>query len=636
MEIQILDSAGKPLEHLTQWDRNREIRVTGLADMDILPDFHFYNRDAYRALVVPGVNADGGLKAQIPNVLLQSADDLSVSVYQRKANGEGQSLLIRNIPIWKSRKPQDYTFTENVEYIRFEDLVKQSEAVLSDLQAKSADAAAAADQAKKTAQDVETALENGAFNGPEGPAGPAGADGFSPVANVTKTAGGAAIRIADKKGVTEVTIANGKDGAPGKDGANGRDGAPGIQGEPGKDAPQIDDSQPGPGNPFSGQHTADLIAAAKEETYIRTVDALAPVFEKTGAIVQGQLVESYPIDVVSELNIIQEGTGDPSPENVRPFVLWNGAKLTACGKNLIPFPYYSKSGDYSGVRIDVLPDGGIQCVGKNTKSVPIFFNLCIIHFSDEALNPTNGEICISGKDVLYDPRNSITSIRFLPGASWNEIVYPQIESGTVPTSYEPYHGETFTATFSEPVVEGELDWAHDRLAKTRQLLSFNGTENNWQVADCGAGVTGKRFLIRLPNARKAKTANELINTACTHFTAKTANDIYATGESGVAISVNGYAVFKPKADMTTLAEWKDYLKAQSANGKPVTIAYLLDQPITTTVSTTGSPLGKAGVNSLYSATGDVTVRGRENPAVTMKEQSERIAALEAAIMKPRG
>lgn len=642
MEIQILDSAGKPLDHLTQWDRNREIRVTGLADMDILPDFHFYNRDAYRALVVPGVNADGGLKAQIPNVLLQSADDLSVSVYQRKANGEGQSLLIRNIPIWKSRKPQDYTFTENVEYIRFEDLVKQSEAVLSDLQAKSADAAAAADQAKKTALDVETALENGAFNGPEGPAGPAGADGFSPVANVTKTTGGAAIRIADKKGVTEVIIANGKDGAPGKDGANGRDGAPGIQGEPGKDAPQIDDSQPGPGNPFSGQHTADLIAAAKEETYIRTVDALAPVFEKTGAIVQGQLVDGYPLHIVQNLDVVQAGSGDPSPENVRPFVPWNGANMVRCGRNLFDQsaqdPKLNFESDASGT-IQATPNvsvlltipGGVSitasCEGGTAlrmgafREHPKVNQVCDNFVAASAPYKTvTLRTKSDSKFVLIQIRRNVDAITY-------DDAKKSLMVSVFPGDYAPYQGETFTTTFSDSVYGGKVDWAgklidnycHIKLSDYKSIIEKSNRQNT--------------FLLNFWNL----PAEQIVRAVKFGYAYGTMiKPTFRFGTPGAYINTAQQIVLEfanpPFAD--TLEGFLQYIDDQEAQGTPFELVYERQDPVISTQIVSGSPDVLPGTTTVYADTGDVTVRGRENPAAAIKSQDERIAALEAAIMKP--
>ena len=55
-----------------------------------------------------------------------------------------------------------------------------------------------------------------------------GEDGFSPIATVTKTDGGATISITDTNGTTTVTVSDGVNGEDGKDGTNGTNGTDGI------------------------------------------------------------------------------------------------------------------------------------------------------------------------------------------------------------------------------------------------------------------------------------------------------------------------------------------------------------------------------------------------------------------------
>lgn len=61
-----------------------------------------------------------------------------------------------------------------------------------------------------------------------------GEDGFSPIAKVEQTAGGAVISITDKDGTTTATITNGKDGKDGADGAPGAKGDKGDKGDTGE------------------------------------------------------------------------------------------------------------------------------------------------------------------------------------------------------------------------------------------------------------------------------------------------------------------------------------------------------------------------------------------------------------------
>lgn len=77
----------------------------------------------------------------------------------------------------------------------------------------------------------------------------------------------------------------------------------GDKGADGKDAPQIDDTAISAANPWSSKHIVDM---------------LCPPLEESGNPVQCYPVPGYPLGVVVSWEPTQEGTGDPSPENVRP------------------------------------------------------------------------------------------------------------------------------------------------------------------------------------------------------------------------------------------------------------------------------------------------------------------------------
>lgn len=148
--------------------------------------------------------------------------------------------------------------------------------------------------------------------GQNGADGAPGADGYSPTASVEQNTDGAKITITDKSGTTEAVVKNGKDGANGRDGADGQpgrdgtDGAPGrdgVDGQPGKDAPQIDDTAITTTNPWSSKHIIDM---------------LCPPLEETGNPVVCYPVAGYPLGVKAKWEPVQEGSGTPSPENIRP------------------------------------------------------------------------------------------------------------------------------------------------------------------------------------------------------------------------------------------------------------------------------------------------------------------------------
>lgn len=63
----------------------------------------------------------------------------------------------------------------------------------------------------------------------------------------------------------------------------------------------------------------------------QTADRFASPFSQKTAVVQGELVQDYPMSVKSYIEPIQEGTGDPSPENVRPIKGVTSLTLTVSG-----------------------------------------------------------------------------------------------------------------------------------------------------------------------------------------------------------------------------------------------------------------------------------------------------------------
>ena len=85
------------------------------------------------------------------------------------------------------------------------------------------------------------------------------------------------------------------------------------QGQPGKDGVQLEDS-------------AVTTTAAWSSKKI--VDTLCPAFTVSGNPVVCNPVENYPLDVSLSFTPKQEGTGDPSPDNVRPITGYDSLSLT--------------------------------------------------------------------------------------------------------------------------------------------------------------------------------------------------------------------------------------------------------------------------------------------------------------------
>lgn len=97
--------------------------------------------------------------------------------------------------------------------------------------------------------------------------------------------------------------ATGPQGPKGDTGETGPQGPQGPQGEPGTDGVQINDGAVTTTDAWSSQ---------------QIVDTLCPPLEVAGNPVQCYPVANYPLGVKASWEPRQEGTGDPSPENIRP------------------------------------------------------------------------------------------------------------------------------------------------------------------------------------------------------------------------------------------------------------------------------------------------------------------------------
>lgn len=144
------------------------------------------------------------------------------------------------------------------------------------------------------------------------------------------------------------------------------------------------------------------------------------------------------------------GKPSPSPEypqEIKSVGQDGEIALNVLGKNLIPFPYPELGGagvqtEKEGVKYTVQGDGGIRCTGTPSSQFGVI--IARIAYSATALsisNPSNGKIVLSGGELYFDPKNNALFIYYNPsqvGKPLDTVFYPQIELGTVATSYEKY------------------------------------------------------------------------------------------------------------------------------------------------------------------------------------------------------
>lgn len=225
-----------------------------------------------------------------------------------------------------------------------------------------ANAGQSAQQAADSLQELKDGIASGDFKGEPG---------TSPTVNVQDITGGHRIVITDATGTSFVDVLNGKQGDPGKPGNTGatpeltigtveEGDAPSAtitgtaknpvlnltlkSGAPGKDA-TVDATLSQSGKAADAKVTGDELArkAVIDDTTVGTdswsskhiVDMLCPPMEETGNPVTCYPVAGYPLGCKASWEPTQDGSGDPSPDNIRPISGRDSVTVERCGENLL-------------------------------------------------------------------------------------------------------------------------------------------------------------------------------------------------------------------------------------------------------------------------------------------------------------
>lgn len=126
-DIVCYDSDGSVLDHYTQWDLNRTIKIKG-ADTSSAPIFYFGNSLSSEAIPVTSIMVNEEISAPVPNVLLQDALPLQISMYYTMKDGSKKTLYSIRVPVEPRKKPSDYVYMDNVSGI----IINSTDLIISD------------------------------------------------------------------------------------------------------------------------------------------------------------------------------------------------------------------------------------------------------------------------------------------------------------------------------------------------------------------------------------------------------------------------------------------------------------------------------------------------------------------------
>lgn len=373
----------------------------------------------------------------------------------------------------------------------------------------------------------------------------------------------------------------------------------GDPGPAGKDAPQIDDTTVTDSAPWSSKHIVDM---------------LCPPISETGNPVVCYPVENYPLGVTASWEPVQEGSGEPSPENIRPISGRDSVKVERCGENLLDVAQCgvaTPSAAY-GLTVTVDDTGLIRVFGipEVNKDIPqatfrILFTNQVILTKEYKAKWFVVKGVINAITPIQKDKSIVLQSPLLPNTSVDVQFRLMYYTGDEPTTYAPYTGQTSTLTLPRTIYGGEVDAVTGDGQETWQAKSFNGTEN-WALYDDGSSAN---FFYTADYT----VDSEPLDTICSHFRK-------AAFTRGTIIRVYT-SVF------TDLDAYKDYITAQYAAGTPVQIAYKLATP-TPFTATGAQPIpALSGVNTVITDADSVTVTGRADPIKRITDLEDAVASM---------
>ena len=493
-------------------------------------------------------------------------------------------------------------------------------------------------------------------------------------AKVEQTADGATITITDAKGTTTATVKNGKDGKDGKDATV--DATLTVSGKAadaavvGTKITQLEKEQ-GSANESIGDLQTKMELAYPDNTGVgdatwgakQIIDTLCPPLEESGNPVQCYPVAGYPLGCKVSWEPVQEGSGDPSPDNIRAIKGRDSIAVTRCGENLLDTVAgyvnalvkserctYTVQDNVITIRatgtdaylgeVEVNPGnkynptlGPIFTVSEDTslylllsntsvsKNYITFYDSDLVTIGNYRIIQTNSTSFIVPKGAVY------ASLRIgvgnsVAGESYSTTISVTVGTAT-PSTYTPYTGQTTTLTLPETVYGGEVDAVTGEGRETWIFRTFNGTES-W-YAEASVDNSKKRMALFIDNHLAANGVAD--NNACSNYYKAVSIDDTWNKVNGVSAAGRWLLIYDSNYDSGDMNEWNAYLAELAAAGTPLQVAYKVLTPRAISATGAQSIPAISGVNTILTNADTVTVTGRADPIKRITDLEDAVASM---------
>lgn len=391
------------------------------------------------------------------------------------------------------------------------------------------------------------------------------------------------------------------------------------------------------------------------------IDMLCPPLEESGNPVVCYPVAGYPLGVKASWEPMQEGTGTPSLENIRPikgrdsvtvnrtdglrawkmltldgtegwairdtFIgVYNLLSPTDNGKGICT--HFDVKRNYSGDCIIIEKNGTVYLGHALSDKYTVDTWRAYLAAQKGAGTPVQIAYKLEKPAVVPDTNGIFFSEQPAQGGMGDpspDNIRPILINNTVQV------GQTNTLTLPETVYGGEVDAVSGDGQDTQKLVILNGTEswNSWGINAHNPAITG--FYTYDINDYDAKNTKGI----CSHL--ETPNqDVWGGRNAGIGFATVGSSRYFMLSMLTSslpdisagheVASLKAYLAAQNDAGTPVQIAYKLATP-TPFTATGAQPIpALAGANTVLTDADSATVTGRADPIKRITDLEDAVAS----------
>lgn len=471
---------------------------------------------------------------------------------------------------------------------------KAAQTAASEAATSAGNAAQSAQEAADSLQELKDGIAAGDFKGEKGdkgdtgPVGPQGEQGPRGIQGERGPQG-----------------AQGSKGDTGDTGPQGPQGPVGPAGADGKDGTQIDDTTVGL-DAWSSKHIVDM---------------LCPPIEEAGNPVQCYPVSGYPLWVTASWEPTQEGSGDPSPDNIRPISGRDSVKVERCGENLLDVAQCrtaTPSAAY-GLTVTVDDTGLIRVFGipKVNKDNPratfrILFTNQVILTKEYKAKWFVVKGVINAITPIQKDKSIVLQSPLLPNTSVDVQFRLMYYTGDEPTTYTPYTGQTATLTLPSTIYGGTVD------AVTGDGQETWGTETISRIASIDELTSVVRCAATLlQKSVTAKSGSAISNWLGEYVSYVEDKESFYTNQTQIYIKIS-----KTRLSSFNVAGVNAYLSEH-----PLTVCYKLASPVPITATGAQPIPALPGVNTVLTDADSVMVTGRADPIKRITDLEDAVASM---------